>query len=304
MNTRDYSLILKTNLTTYVDQVAWAAISFFLVTISLHFINKMGLGFITNEDLPIDRKYLPLIIWLILFIFSKDWVLQQWNNLWINSKNYSLSLDRWSRDWIWQGAPRIERDGLIVTNCSAGCLLQNRAWKNLRVNLIIAWSTIYEGRDNSVFPNKLGLIFRADNLENYFMLQIELSNNIIRVNPHVRLNGSWESISDQGNQMEYFGLERNTIQNGFPVELLVSNDKAIVRVNNIQAIQWYLPTHANLKQEEEDFLPNRIIPRINFRDKAGMFGFRNFRNESCLIKKLSVTGLDTDQAISLVPNFF
>ena len=142
---------------------------------------------------------------------------------------------------------------------------------------------------------RLGIIFRAANLENYFMLQIECDGEKIKINPHIRWQGKWDIYHDNlisdDIAMKYDQYHK--------IKLTVNKLKVNLFINGMLSYEWMLPSHVEAKYKQYDTQSDKeynaggqlnVVP-IMFRLKHGMVGFRADREEKALIRNLEIKGV-------------
>lgn len=206
--------------------------------------------------------------------------------------------------WIYQGSLVIENNQtnkiLQITSSNSGALIKKRLYKDfeLKCKLII---------ENG---GGIGIIFRAQDLENYLMLQIGIWDDVqkdwggkIVVTPHLRFLGDFETFNiDKREPFFYFrNLQyKNLANKELSISLRVLTDRAVLKVND-EEFNWDIPTHVepNLiqrpgalssqdSQRPIDFEPKSILW---FRRRYGMIGFRAYGLERAQIRDLNVEKL-------------
>lgn len=130
-----------------------------------------------------------------------------------------LTAEKLSQDYIFQGNIKPSRNGLIITNTHSGCLVKakprlfpcRRVWKNFIADLEIVFITQKNMTNKHTYwsskesPKKqketvseefkpyLGIVFRARNFDDYFMLElVKVDRNLI-IRPHVRIAAGWDA---------------------------------------------------------------------------------------------------------------
>ena len=152
------------------------------------------------------------------------------------------------------------------------------------------------------YEKYIGIIFRARDLENYFMLEIVQnpapSLNKLVIKPHVRFLGMWEGMSWDEVGSDFGPKWRK-------VSLTALNAKVTLRIEGMREYVWYLPTHVDINHIEsgvketqnvsasvEDFAAKVTdLPKIDFRDSFGMIGFRAHLNQGAEIKGLIIRNI-------------
>ncbi len=206
--------------------------------------------------------------------------------------------------WFYQGNLIIEnnqeRKSLQITSSNSGALIKDYRYKNfeLKCNLKI---------ENG---GGVGIVFRAQDLENYLMLQIGVWDDLdkdwgdkIVVTPHLRFSGNFETFNiDKREPFFYYNnlAYKNLKNKELPVNLKVFSDEAILKVNG-ESFTWNIPTHVepNVIQRPGSFSSNdsqkELDPKSKsilwFRQRYGMVGFRAYGLEKARITDLNVEKL-------------
>lgn len=268
-----------------------------------------------------------VILWFILFLGLRSLLdsLMGKYFLWLARKqdkyecNFTmLSSAGFSEGWIIQGSPIISEDGLFFTNSNSGCLIKPgkywpsskniRKWKNFKAKIVVEFPRIFhivndpgkigddaEGaiigwiQKKEEFRQVLGIVFCAQSLEEYFMLEVWRINNKLSFRPHVRIFGNWDAPIYNSPVT----IELDSNQPLAELNLELRNNVLKLKANK-GLFRWVLPTsfEANLIQhsasKESDRLKDAAIIKIPFRGRVGMFGFRNYGNELAVVKNLSI----------------
>jgi len=177
-------------------------------------------------------------------------------------------------------------------------LLGNKIWKNLKGTIYLSFKEDKDikGQD---YNRLIGVVFRAQSFEDYFMLEIWKIGNQISIRPHVRVNGNWDAplFDPKVNSLK---IEHTDTE--FKLEFTVIEGKAELFVRNIEGkLIWMLPSvyEINLKQHPDDQggtgenEKEGVVKEIPFLNSPGRFGFRNYGNEIAVIKSLKITPLDS-----------
>lgn len=202
--------------------------------------------------------------------------------------------------WIYQGS-LYKEEFLEITSSNSGALIKNPIFRNFVMNFHLH---IKNG-------GGIGVLFRAQNLENYLMLQIGIWDNgsnpwsdRIVITPHIRFAGSFESLNvDKREPYFYFN---DLVYSALPgnkdlkVKLDVVDNVATLTVNDQEFI-WNIPTNVepNIiqkpgKEDQEnskpafDLLGPDLKSKLWFRNRYGMIGFRAYGLEKARISNLSV----------------
>ncbi len=270
-----------------------------------------------------------VIIWLFLFWLLRIFFDKLGNKyyFWLSKRQKKYSVDfrkidsnNFSKSWILQGSPSLDKEGLVFTNSNSGCLIRPRfpwiftkhfmKWGNFRSRIEVEFPEVFQEVSiwsepilsgngyikelhnvREEFRKVLGVIFCAQSLEDYYMIEIWKVNDILSIRPHVRMLGNWDAPIH--NSPLTFTLKPK--QSSVNLELAVENAVAKLRVNKSDFFEWALPTkfeanliqHAKTSKSDTD-LGDAAIVDIPFRNKPGMFGFRNYGNELAIVKKLTI----------------
>lgn len=270
-----------------------------------------------HDIFPLTLAFIKVIVWILAFLYLR-WFWQEKVKTYISMKwpgKYSFDINKekltdvkFLRAWIFQGNVQPLNGGLLVTNSNSGCLIRpttrlgvfhvNRIWKNFTANVEIDFpsqnlpinpiNANNLGSGQNHFVDSLGIIFRAQSLDDYFMIQIMKGIGCLVFRPHVRVGGNWE--------VPYYNLDSNSLQfisPPFLLNIVVKNNTVVISSGN-SSIRWILPTHVepNLiqqaKKDDKILGGKAIISEVYFRDRAGMFGFRCFGDELALIRSLDI----------------
>jgi 3-keto-disaccharide hydrolase len=254
----------------------------------------LGLGFLKALHAPALLPYLNsysqnrdlntfpynvffVFLWLLFFLVGKR--LAQGILKFLSSfLKYSFRSDSWPKEWEYQGNIRLgdEENFLLVTDSNSGCILKNHYWKNFEMEFKCKFPT---GTDDQT----LGIIFRAQSLSDYLMIQI--NNKVKKIVPHIRTEGKWETM-----RLSTYDIKTTFRENVvFDVILRVLNEKVELFINGNQQLDWNIPTNSDLNSSNPDKRhSDTIVPRIEFRNSYGKIGFRAYQGESAMIKDLSV----------------
>jgi len=297
LNIKDYFVDLA--LLAVIGLFTSLIISILIVITPIHY-NFPLLGPLSNYDLfPLSLGIIKVSVWLISFLIVR-WLMGKQvvtylsgriNNKYFfdaNRKNKELSEVRFLKEWIFQGNVLPTDDGLLVSNSNSGCLVKpkwfiSRVWKNFTADIEVDFPQQLEN-----FDAKFGVIFRAQNFDDYLMLEFELKGPVLILRPHIRSKGDWDPIINN--------IDRNkALIFQFPFQLKIEAEENVVKVyvnKNQDPLRWIVPTHveALLRQraEEKDRTSKTSIPELYFRNRAGMFGFRCYGNQIVLIKSLDI----------------
>jgi len=238
-----------------------------------------------------DENFLSYILILLIAILL-NWVQQNLSLIFL----YFTSLKKIDgipriEKWEHQGSLKIIGDSLEITASNSGCLIRDYLYKNFIMSF------------NLKIPNggRAGIVFRAQNLENYLMLQIELADTsagtiVYDIIPHIRISGDFETFKIDNRESYSNPKLEYDAEKGLLINLEVKDSEAKVTIesnNKVEEFRWNIPTHAepNIIQRPEkmmDSLGEKFTSKIWFRDKYGKIGFRAVSLEKAIISNLKV----------------
>lgn len=252
----------------------------------------------SKESWLIPFNILSLLVWIMVFILVKELV-ERISDYTKRGTLYRLTIQSWYKDWIYNGKTRFLQNPsrLRVNSSRAGCLLKKFLWKNFSMD--------FEIRFLDGYSRNIGIIFRAWDLENYFMLEVKIENNCLWVKPHVRYQGMWDTMSDDI-ILEFNDGEPPWLQEWLKVRLVVNGGAANLSIRDIEDYEWVLPSHVdinhiesgirennNLSSQQETNFGAKItyLPEIDFKNSFGMIGFRAHLNQGAEIKDLIIRSI-------------
>lgn len=213
------------------------------------------------------------------------------------NKTYKFRSQDWPSEWIFNGATEPNSvSELFVKSSRAGCLLENYIWKNFKMT--------FEMKFLDDLYKHVGIIFRAVDLDNYFMLEIMQDSpyhgtpgggNKSGIKPHVRYSGGWELM--------YFEEKKDFDFSDFvKVVLEVEKNTVYLYCKDALIFVWILPTHVDVNHMEAGVKQNNItestgktatevVKRILFRENYGMIGFRGHPGQGAIIRGLKIVSL-------------
>lgn len=265
-----------------------------------------GLGLLRASDYLnkyIDAPELPdavaaagfFLLLVLAFILCKDvfgWIHVQLNK----DRVYTFNSKDWPNKWIFNGKTELkDKAYLFVKSSRAGCLLKNYYWKDFKMSFEMKFQT------DRFRPQKaIGLIFRAEDLDNYFMIEIGQDfykkGEVSGLKAHVRYKGGWELTSTEENTFDFSDFAK--------VSLEVKGDTARIFFKNAPIFDWTLPTHVDVnhvesgvkdKEEKTENITVRAfvghVQEIPFRLKYGLAGFRAYMKHGAIIRNLKIKPL-------------
>lgn len=294
MNIKDNLFLYRLKLLDYKTELIIAFLTF---TGSYLIFSKYSsvLG-LREEYMPLWSGALRLAVWIFLFLLIKN--LWDWQSPYIvnvfKKRIYELKSADWPKKWIFQGGIKTESSpsALVIKNSNSGCLLKE-LWRNFEMSFEMKFAPMPE--------NTLGILFRAESLENYFMLQIKYKQNEnFSITPHIRWFGNWDVFM---NEKPLFVFKREDyFDKFFQVKLLVQGVVAKLFFEEKLAYEWILPSHVearykqheqNMDKEETKKVKSGVnVVKIPFREHHGMIGFRAYPyTEEATIRDLQIKAL-------------
>lgn len=226
---------------------------------------------------------------VMFFVIFKDLIRLFWTII-NTGRIYEFDSSDWPDKWIFNGCPKLMDEGnLAIQSSRAGCLLENYFWKNFRMTFEMKFMTEHK---------TIGLVFRAEDLDNYFMIQLSKKHGCFK--PHIRYRGGWEVFQPVATDI-FSNID------SLKVSLEVKNNTAYLELNNHLEFTWILPTHVDINYRESgvEIKENGTInddinkgmkiaghvQEIPFRLGYGKIGFRASPGEGAIIKGLKVESL-------------
>lgn len=220
------------------------------------------------------------IISVVIFTASLIFIIYQKTK---DKDFYLLPLDKPGKDsdWVGRGTFRFIRNERCyeITNSSVGFIYPKTS----------LWDDYYLECDFKILKTSLGVIFRAQNLSNCVMIQI-FDN---KIKAHLRVNGEWIVYSDEGTKVNlgvdgWYKLRAYCEKRKIRISILSRKNEIVDRhisiPDNIAVVVKQLSEDSNEAKEE-------IKQILNVDFDFGSFGFRNFGNESALVKNVFVEKL-------------
>ncbi|PIY94997.1 MAG: hypothetical protein COY68_00605 [Candidatus Levybacteria bacterium CG_4_10_14_0_8_um_filter_35_23] len=300
------------------DVAIWFLSGFILLAIG-NFIENLPqkyLSFIQNYIInPLDPIKIAafFLLLVLLFLVLKD-LFRQIIVLWYKNKIYIFNSKDWPSKWVFHGKSEIvNNDYLFIKSSRAGCLLKNYYWKNFRMSFEMKFSP-----DNFRNQKLISLIFRAEDLDNYFMIEIgenaehyekvelnveknkeEMINIFVSsIKPHVRYMGGWEIMAVEEMKKPFDFSEF------IEVSLEVKEDTVYLFYKKDLVFSWILPKYVDVNHIESGVRDNREkekvvmggafvghVQKIPFRLAHGMIGFRAHVRHGAIIRNLKVEPL-------------
>lgn len=270
-----------------------------IIQILEHIQNKLD----SSTFLLIKPEILALLLWILLFILVRE-LCEKAIDVSKRTRSYNFTSSSWHKDWIYNGKTRLRSNSSIlrVNSSRSGCLLAKYTWYNFKLNFKMRFLK----QEDFVRQNDrhVGIIFRAKDLENYFMLEIMILNNCVCVKPHVRYQGMWDTMSEDKICGE-FNHEPSWFSDWLDVNMIVKDNQAKLSINNSKEYEWHFPTHVDINhiesgiretanthsEQDVNFAAAKVayLPEIDFRKNFGMIGFRAHLDQGADIKDLKIS---------------
>lgn len=303
-----------------ISELSW---DLFILVVSAGSV-LLVFSYLKNLGLDLKPEGMVVIIWIFftfaLFLLLEFLISQMNKIIRVVPLDYSPSL--LLQDLIYQGWLEI-RNGkeIYLTNSNSGMLFKNLWLKNFKATFKFKFESletnVIQGYFNNQIKNKihkynyLGILFRAQSLEDYFMLSIgilvnddDYSSRVaefgneeellkqgkfeVTITPHIKLNGKWEQLGGRSIGA-FIKINEFTF-----AELRVRGDLVIIEMEG-RSFYWNLPTNFDgaIAPQGGEIKNNQLInaesTKISFRRKRGMFGFRSFYAEHSIIKDIAIT---------------
>lgn len=243
------------------------------------------------------------LLLVLSFIFSKK-LLKQIRIWFYSDKTYTFTAEDWARKWIFNGKTEVTNEtSLHVKSSRAGCLLENHYWKDFQMSFELKNSPTEMG-----LQDLIGIIFRAEDLDNYFVLEVQISEqtwNKRKILPFVkaltRYKGGWDAT-----RQEHKGNIPFVYSEFNKMSLKVKGDTAHLFLEGTLIFTWILPTHVDVNHVEagvreskrEEIEKNAVgntvsghVQKIPFRLKPGLVGFRAHMNHGIIVRNLEIKPL-------------
>lgn len=306
MNFKDTILISDFRLIDYLLEFVWVVISFLIITFLFVNLNDFDLenksNFFSQENIPVDIKLLKILVLIIFFLVTIPLV-RRVINFRKHGTKYFFKKEDWLEKWTFHGLLNTSKFGLKITNCNSGALLNFRWWKNFKMSFEMK---LFSNRSKDVY--RLGVLFRAEDLENYFMVEFIAKkpstkfvgkNYEMHIRPHVRQNGKWEVIEEKK-------IGSVNIKNFIKCGLRADGRICEIFISSRLKYSWILPDRTDSSlYPNSDQNPNGnnknidrndtaiFVKRITFLEKYGMVGFRANTNEGAYIKNIEIESLSS-----------
>lgn len=285
-----------------------------LSTIIVNLLQNSAILILGNQNFtPLANKELIAFFILILLVYilrrSLTWLDTIVLNLLSRKQKYSIDLtkdvERFGREWLTQGNVYLD-EGLVVTDTHSGILIRpkylwlGKVWLNFEAKIVFSfqkkisldtkqeYNTWVPIRDNEL-RQILGIIMRAQSLDNYYMLEVWKIDKEIVLKPHIRISGEWRAPIFNSPITHVLKHDQSEIT----IALKVKNRIASIYINGAKdPLIWVLPSDYEITSEKQKGdVKDGIVRGVPFKNRAGMIGFRNYGNEIAVVKSLSIEPL-------------
>lgn len=272
-----------------------------------------------------------LVFWVFIFlelIFRCTWKYFNSPSVWKLKDDFNFEC---LNELEIQGKIDTVNKSLRLTNSASGLLLKYKFWKDFEIKFKFNFEKLkidkspevnwikLEGQEMQILHkprnNFFGLLFRARDLNNYFMISIgikqiikeEQSKNTLAKNPydlkmlitpHIKVDGNWEVFESD----EFDPLDVNIEKDNQVTCRLEGNILTLNIGKAVKNYQWILPSKFRMNWIGE---PTGMVDSnkresvigdpstITFRGSYGMIGFRAYGKEHVIISKIIITKLDS-----------
>lgn len=272
------------------------------------------LGYFGNHNfIPVlSKEWVVLPVTLIITymaMLSWDWLIAHIICLRLSMKNYEVTKTQWKstiQNWALQGNLYWTENGLALTDSPAGSLLISKwyqpftnKWKDFKCEVSFSFPNMKQVDTNLIGCSDsrlwkvvtsemrpiMSLIFRAQSLDDYYMVSIWKVENKLFLKPHIKVDGIWilpHYISPQS-----LSLKKDK-HDEIKVEIkVVGNLVKITELYSKESLNWFLPSEYVISDNRVN-LKSGFIQKIPFANKAGRIGLRNAGDEFALVHSLRV----------------
>ncbi|OGM74830.1 hypothetical protein A2382_03380 [Candidatus Woesebacteria bacterium RIFOXYB1_FULL_38_16] len=274
------------------DVLFWL-ISALLVIILVKVMSLSTFSFkVYFPDTIIVALYFLVIIYI--FVLLKDF--REWVIIFCNrDKTFSFRIGDWPGLWIFNGGCEFGPEKLVINSSRSGCLLENYYWKDFTMSFDVKFE------ENDIQKQKLfGIIFRAKDFDNYFMLEIGIrpekysdsngNESVIEgIKPHLRYKGGWEELAIKKIDKFDFGKNKSFQR----IKLRVIGNRVDLFYQGGNVFSWRLPTHVDVNHFESGVIEGRTngldLLASQCVSSYGLVGFRSHWNHApAIIKNLII----------------
>ena len=263
-------------------------VSAFVITYIV--FDELGSTFGLNGDYsPFPLQVIRFGIWIVFLLLLNalsSWIIRA---VW-QTRHYRFQHRSWPEEWIFNGKPELTpgSNELYIKSTRAGTLLKY-FWKNFEMTFQCKFA---DGMNRN-----FGIVLKAQDLANYFMLEIIDRDTNTYIKPHVRYDACWEVMEPKSIGKIDFSDYKNIL-------IQVKTDTVVLKIEGRLVEQWILPTHVDINHIESGKPPKQnekegayellqpasqfLIPEIPFRLARGMVGFRANLVQGVIVKDLEV----------------
>lgn len=282
--------VARFRLQNYIPELIWAILTFIF---SIYLFSRADLQqiLVIEEYLPLSLALIKLVLWMLLFLLTFP-LFESFISFFRRGVNYKFSTQDWPDRWIHHGGikPTTRPDGLFIKQSASGCLLKDKLWKDFEISFEMKYDT--SSMPEMMNFRSLGVLFRAQNLESYFMFEIAThkTSGDLYVKPHVRLLGQWEFV-------DWVCIDKIKLDDLLKIKLNVRNRKVKFYLDGSLKYEWTLPDRIDfrgIEQQEPEMTKSdkkntsRTVLEIPFLTKYGMVGFRADWGQGAIVKDIKI----------------
>lgn len=286
----------KFDIRNYIVEIISLVLSFLISAGLFKFLYQQKAVF-SNWYLTCEENFSPLpfliiklIVWLGIYYFILKTTLYLWKWFW-SSNIYRYRIGDLHKKWTFHG--NIEETGeegvLSIYNCYSGCLLTSYYWKKFELSFKINF------KNEKDINRRAGILFYAEDLENYCMLQIIVDDtHKVSVKPHIRRHGLFEIFKETPIDIS---MEEERYYN---IKIMVIGRKVTLFIDGYKKYVWYVPNRVvpnhipipyegpMLGNERDERREGINVYKPFFVGNPGHIGFRASFNEKFKAKDIVV----------------
>ena len=222
------------------------------------------------------------LVWVLFYVFKYFY------KVFLHLQDYSWNKELGLEDWEFQGNIVVEDKGKVIhiIQSDLGLILKNKEWKDCEMTFKfkIPKKPVLSPEDEQ--ENQLrrgfGVIYRAKNLGEYYMLKIDING----YHPHVR-HVLWEN----NGPILKTTLTIENLDEWINAKFLLINNHLQVEIGQDE-FSFLIPTHSNISKDRKtntaiENIENLPYAKIPFRNQ-GSVGFRSAFFEEVYIKDLKI----------------
>lgn len=275
-------------------------ISYIILAVFLYFISSslfshfklFNISFFIENSVFSKEVSNRIIVFAILLCFPFLYILL--SLLWKNRFHFPFIFDNYFWDykkglaeWDFQGNVLLDekKQAIHLVQSDLGMIIKNREWKNFSMNFEfkILSKPLFsqEDEEKNQFRRGFGIIYRAKQLGQYYMIKIDESG----ISPHVR-NLYWEN----NGPLWKINFTKSDLDTWTQVKIKVVENILNISIKGNNHT-FSLPTHSNAHRDKkypyDDEMESRPFSPISFRN-SGSVGFRSAPLEEVFIRKILI----------------